>query len=261
MGVHGKWIWYELMSPDPAGSKAFYEAVFDWTLTLGTEPPMFYGHIVRGDGSGSTGGLLPLTDAMTSQGARPAWVGYIAVDDVDAAVTAITARGGTLIMPKMTIEVGSFAMVKDCCGAPFYVMTPNMPAGGQPSRAYSPDGVGSCGWNELYSADPAKAIAFYTEVFGWTLPPPMDMGEMGQYHFMANEDGQFGAAMKTPGGLPASLWNFYFRVADFDAAVAAVSANGGTIRHGPMEVPTGDWVIAGTDPQGAMFHLVGQKKG
>ena len=25
--LHGSWLWYELMSPDPDGSKAFYEAL------------------------------------------------------------------------------------------------------------------------------------------------------------------------------------------------------------------------------------------
>jgi predicted enzyme related to lactoylglutathione lyase len=28
---------------------------------------------------------------------------------------------------------------------------------------------------------------------------------------------------------------------------------------GPMEVPGGDWVIQGQDPQGAMFAVVGSK--
>lgn len=25
--LQGSWVWYELMTPDPAGAKAFYEAV------------------------------------------------------------------------------------------------------------------------------------------------------------------------------------------------------------------------------------------
>ena len=41
--------------------------------------------IGRSDG-GSAGGVLPLTDEMQQHGARPTWLGYIAVDDVDAAV-------------------------------------------------------------------------------------------------------------------------------------------------------------------------------
>jgi uncharacterized protein len=29
--------------------------------------------------------------------------------------------------------------------------------------------------------------------------------------------------------------------------------------NGPMEVPGGEWIINGIDPQGAMFSLVGPK--
>jgi predicted enzyme related to lactoylglutathione lyase len=30
--------------------------------------------------------------------------------------------------------------------------------------------------------------------------------------------------------------------------------------NGPMEVPGGDWIINGMDPQGAAFSLVGAKE-
>ena len=39
--------------------------------------------IGRSDG-GFAGGVLPLTDEMQQHGARPTWLGYICVDDVDA---------------------------------------------------------------------------------------------------------------------------------------------------------------------------------
>jgi hypothetical protein len=50
-------------------------------------------------------------------------------------------------------------------------------------------------------------------------------------------------------------------VADIDAAKSAVEDAGGSLMMGPMEVPTGDWIIQGTDPQGAFFALVGAKQG
>ena len=33
-------------------------------------------------------------------------------------------------------------------------------------------------------------------------------------------------------------------------------AGGGQVLNGPMEVPGGDWIINGIDPQGAPFSLV-----
>ena len=60
---------------------------------------------------------------------------------------------------------------------------------------------------------------------------------------------------------PPPAWNFYFGVGDIDAAVAAVSRAGGTVHHGPVEVPGGVFIIVGGDPQGAAFGLVGPRKG
>ena len=53
------------------------------------------------------------------------------------------------------------------------------------------------------------------------------------------------------------MWNFYFRVGDIDSAGERVSSGGGEVLQGPMEVPGGDFVIVGRDPQGASFGLVG----
>src|SRR5205085_10262341 len=68
----GGYIWYELMTPDPEGSKAFYDAVVGWNI--GDAAPEFKGYrmIGRSDG-GFAGGILPLTDEMQQHGARPIW--------------------------------------------------------------------------------------------------------------------------------------------------------------------------------------------
>ena len=42
------------------------------------------------------------------------------------------------------------------------------------------------------------------------------------------------------------------------AAKGVAEAKGGTIALGPMEVPGGDQIIIGKDPQGAEFALVGK---
>ena len=66
--------------------------------------------------------------------------------------------------------------------------------------------------------------------------------------------------MRKPPQAPVSAWSHYFRVADIEAAKATAEAAGGTIMMGPMEVPGGDWIIQGMDPQGAFFALVGAKQ-
>ena len=38
-----------------------------------------------------------------------------------------------------------------------------------------------------------------------------------------------------------------------------ITAAGGTVKHGPSEVPGGAWIAVAADPQGASFGLVGPK--
>ena len=259
--THGAWLWYELMTPDPAGAKAFYEAIVPgWMLSPGAPETGGYGFIANADG-GMTGGVLALTKGMIDEGCPPCWVGYIGVDDVDAFLPKLEAKGGTVTMPARDVPMaGRVAMVSDCCGAPFYVMTPTPPPGGGESSCFSATAnIGRCGWNELLAGNMTNAVSFYMSLFGWSLPEPMDMGEYGTYQFVDHDGVTHGAIMQKMPDIPAPFWAHYFWVPTIDAAAAAITACGGTVINGPMEVPGGDWIVQGIDPQGAMFSLVGSK--
>ncbi len=136
-GQTGGFIWYELMTADPAGAKAFYDAVVGWVIADQPDPGaggMDYRMIERSDRAaaadgGNAGGVLKLTQDMLDGGAHPCWLGYISVADVDQAVDAIVADGGKVQMPATDLPVGRIAMVTDPQGAPFYVMTPKGPEG------------------------------------------------------------------------------------------------------------------------------------
>ena len=47
---------------------------------------------------------------------------------------------------------------------------------------------------------------------------------------------------------------------DVNRAVDATKSRGGQIVNGPMEVPGGDWIAQGIDPQGGMFAVHAKKK-
>ena len=205
--LQGSWIWYELMTSDFAGAKAFYEAVIpEWTLNPGPAGAGDYGFVTNSDG-GMTGGVMSFTAEMASHGAKPCWVGYIRVDDCHAAVAAVEAAGGKCLMPPHEVPMaGLMAMVADCCGAPFYIMTPAPNPGGGESTSFSAGRhAGRCGWNELMADDAVKAIEFYTGAFGWTLPEAMDMGDMGKYQFVAHDDVTTGAIMGKMPDMPLSM--------------------------------------------------------
>ncbi|QIK78961.1 VOC family protein [Sphingomonas piscis] len=259
---HGTFIWYELMTPDAAGAKAFYDAVVGWDIDATSAAPMGYRMIKRSDG-GNAGGLLPLTDEMQSQGARPVWIGYIGVDDVDASVAAIEGDGGTVMMPAWDVEgIGRMAMVTDAQGAPFYLMKPTPPAGQEnaESDVFSVDLPQHIRWNELSTSDPAAAVDLYTRHFGWRQDGEMDMGELGKYQFLYHGDVMIGAVMPKMPQMPVSMWSFYIGVDDIDRAHEAVKAGGGQVFMEPMEIPGGEFSLNGMDPQGAAFGLVGPRK-
>src|SRR5690242_13323595 len=125
----GDFIWYELMTTDADGAKAFYDAVVGWNVGEGSAEYNGYRMIGTSDG-GTAGGLLPITDEMEQHGARPGWTGYLNVADVDSKVAAIEAAGGKTWMAATDIpNVGRVALVTDPQAAPFYVMKPIPPAG------------------------------------------------------------------------------------------------------------------------------------
>jgi len=255
----GDFIWYELMTPDPDGAKAFYDAVIGWDIE--PEPtgvqPMDYRMIRRSDG-GNAGGVLRIDSDMAAHGARPTWLGYVVVPDVDATTAAIEQAGGKTLMVTDIQGVGRIAMVTDPQGAPFYVMKAQPPEGDPNAKSdvFDAKAEQRVGWNELSTSDPVAARSFYEEQFGWGTDDFMDMGEMGQYRFIDQGGERIGALCGVmPGGQPK--WRYYIRVPSISEAKAIAEQKGGTINMGPHQVPTGDWIVIGADPQGAEFALVG----
>jgi len=166
-------------------------------------------------------------------------------------------------MPATDIpNVGRIAMVTDPQGVPFYLMTPLPPAGQTDASSdvfdrHAPQHVN---WNELASPDLAGAKAFYSRQFGFEFNETMNMGPMGDYCFIDHHGQRLGAIMQRQDDRQPLMWLFYFGVPSIAAARRAIEANGGQVLMGPMEVPTGEWIVIATDPSGAGFGLTGPKE-
>jgi predicted enzyme related to lactoylglutathione lyase len=254
--MHGRFIWYELMTPDTAGAKAFYGHVVGWNSQDMPMPDGTYS-VLDANGAG-VGGVIELPPEAKAQGVPPNWTGYVAVDDVDATASQAASLGGSVMRPPQDIPgIGRFAIIADPGGAVLAVMTPVPPE--QPRPELARGTPGRTDWHELYASDLEMASAFYGELFGWRKDSDMDMGEMGPYRLFANQEGRIGGMMRRPQQIPTPAWLYYFQVRDIDAAAERVKARGGQVLNGPMEVPEGEWIIQAQDPQGAMFALVGRK--
>jgi hypothetical protein len=251
---HGTHIWYELLTTDAEGAKAFYEAVVPgWKV--GPPSPDHQGYREINAPDGHAGGMMQLNEEMLAGGAKPVWLGYVGVDDVDAAVAKVEGKGGQVHLPAFDIPgIGRIAMVTDPQGNPFYVMRGAIE---EPSNAFSAEAEGHVSWNELATPDPVAARQFYGDLFGWTSDEFMPMGEHGEYRFFAHQGAMIGAVSGCIEGAPQG-WRYYTRVPSIARAAEAVKSGGGSIAMGPMEVPGGDHIVIGRDPQGAEFALVGK---
>jgi uncharacterized protein len=253
---HGDFIWYELLTTDPTAAAKFYGAVIGWQMRS-ADGPAGGGYRIFGIGGADVAGVMAIEQDVHGSTMRPGWLGYVGVDDVDAASTQIVQSGGVQHVPPTDIPgVGRFAMVADPQGVVFYVMRGSVEG---ESTSFSQTRTGHCHWNELATSDPAAALAFYAARFGWEKGDSMPMGEMGDYQFITHHGETIGAVMRHMAGGPPPAWAFYFGVENIDVAARAVPDNGGTIHYGPAEVPGGVYIIVASDPQGAMFGLVGPR--
>jgi len=253
---HGDFVWYELLTTDTDAAARFYGAVIGWRNRPAEGSSN--GYRIFGIDGADVAGFMPLPAGAGNAGMRPCWLGYIGVRDVDEAAADIVRAGGVQHMPPTDIPgVGRFAMLADPQGVVFYVMRGAMEG---TSTAFAPTKPGHCHWNELSTRDQGAALAFYSGLFGWEKGDAMPMGAQGDYQFITQQGQTIGAVMNRMEGGPPPAWTFYFGVEDIDAAAKAVSGNSGAIHYGPAEVPGGVHIIVASDPQGAMFGLVGPRR-
>jgi len=251
----GKFVWYDQMSFDLEGSGSFYEKVVGWTLKANDMNDQPY--TVLTAGGDMVGGLMPIPAEAAERGARPTWMGYVAVDDVDAYAGKVKAAGGSVYRPPSDIpNIGRFAVVGDPTGAAFIIFKGD----GGAAPVSDPLKPGHISWRELHAGDRETAFTFYSGVFGWTKADTFDMGAMGIYQLFDIQGVMAGGMMTKTPQMPAPQWLYYVNVDGADAAAARVKAGGGQVLNGPHQVPGGQWIVQALDPQGAMIGLMAPVK-
>ena len=244
--------WHDLMTPDVEGAKHFYGEVVGW----GTSQEMPHYTVLEVGGMG-VGGIMEMPENL--KGSPPFWSGYIAVKNVDKACVALKKAGGIVHREPWDIpDMLRMAVVSDPAGGVFNMYTP-VPRGAM--KHPSAGATGTVGWNELMTSDVEGSAKFYAKQFGWSKGEVHDMGpEYGKYHLLNVKKKNHAGMMKRPGSMPRDYWGFYFNVHGIDSAVERIKARGGKVTNGPMQVPTGSWVVNAQDPQGAHFSLMSKTK-
>jgi predicted enzyme related to lactoylglutathione lyase len=255
-GPTGKFVWYEYMADDLKGALDFYTKVVGWSAKDAGMAGFDYE--ILSAGQTMVAGMMDIPDEARSMGAKPGWMGYVWVEDVDQALPKLTAGGGEVYRAPADIpNIGRFAVVADPDGAAFMLFRD---AGGNPPPPPPAGTRGLVGWRELHAGDGASALAFYSNLFGWRKDRDFDMGPMGVYHIFESAPGEMGGMFTKTPQTPVPFWLYYFNVDAIDAGADRIKAHGGQVTSGPMQVPGGQWIAQGLDPQGATFALLASKR-
>jgi predicted enzyme related to lactoylglutathione lyase len=252
----GHFVWYELMTNDPAAAQDFYTQIVGWTAADAGMPGGDY-TLLSKDGA-SIAGLMGMPPEAVASGARPGWRGYVSVSDTDAASTRFTGAGATLRFGPMDIPgVGRTASFTDPQGAPILLFTPEP---GQARPHLAPGTPGTIGWNELHAADGPGAFDFYTGMFGWTAGDAVDMGAHGKYQTFEIGGTAAGAILTRFDPTQPPRWLYYINTDSIEAAIERVKKAGGQVVMGPQIVPGGSWIMHGVDTTGVAFAMVALQK-
>ncbi len=224
---------FDLRTTDAVAARAFYTRVFGHDRMT----------------------IWPLHEQALARGARPHWLGRIAVEDLEATAIAFVERGAERFGPTIAMSDGGKATVlRDPGGAVVAVGTPPEGAAAEAARGGASDVV----WYVLNTRDAARALATYGELFGWSFGEPRALGAHGTFRELAWRAGAESAGMISdiadrPGVHPH--WLFCFETASLTEALATVRAAGG-LALDPVELPNGARLAVCDDPQGAAFGLI-----
>ena len=131
MTTSGAIWWNELQTSDEKAAIGFYTELIGWrtfqlsgldSLKPADQAQPVY--TVWMKGWNQAGGMMQLNGEMETQ-LRPAWLPFIAVDDVDACAERAVELGGAILRPPFDVEnSGRFAVLRDPQGAVFGIGKP-----------------------------------------------------------------------------------------------------------------------------------------
>jgi uncharacterized protein len=112
-------------------------------------------------------------------------------------------------------------------------------------------------WVASVYPDPEKAVAFYTELFGWEAEETMGANSPGKY-YLCRLRGRDVAAVGSQrgGGSPlVPVWDTYIWVVSADDTVTKVTDAGGSVVMEPFDLLDAARIGVFADPAGAVFGV------
>ena len=113
--ISGRWMWFELYSAHSKTAGDFYQRALGYQVGPDTGSNKA-DHFLLMSGGENQAGISPLPFPE----AKPDWLGFIRVDDLDATVGKVAGLGGEVIDAPKEAEMGSrYAIVSDPTGGVF----------------------------------------------------------------------------------------------------------------------------------------------
>jgi predicted enzyme related to lactoylglutathione lyase len=200
--------------------------------------------------SGAVLDVVPLHEAAIARGARPHWLSFLDVGDVESAAAAFVRRGATAMGPRWVNPQGlEAAVMRDPGGA--------LLALARPPPVPRPGGSGlDVVRYVLHTPDVEAAKRNYAGEFGWRFEEPVELAGFVLHPFAWGAGGPVVGALGDIANRPEvhPHWLLQLGVAALDPAVQAVKAAAGLVAT-ELTLPTGERLALCDDPQGAAFSL------
>ena len=246
----GKVIFLELITPDLAGSEAFYGTLFGWRFH---ETRIGRNRFAEASLDGHAVGGLIERDFPTGDRRKPSWLGFISVPNVDSIKQQAVAMGGKVLhAPRDIPNRGRDAVLADPRGAVFGVL--HSTSGDPADELVDP---GDWIWTSLLTPDPDHDAGFYQSLFDYDVFE-VASNPIASQHLVLSSDKYARASVNS---LPSSSqrvhahWLNYVRVNDAVQTAQQIKSMGGHILVEPHADRHGGKIAVVADPQGATFGL------
>lgn len=242
----GKIVWHDLLTPDVEAAKRFYGALFGWSF----EDQQGYTLAFK-DGK-AIAGIVGI-DPKDQNKKIASWIIYLSVPNVDQAAGLVREAGGEVVQgPEEMVGRGRYALVKDPQGAALILLRSSS---GDPADVAAP-GLDTWLWNELWSKDARKSLAFYQKLAGYTASPVYEASGDGDGYWIMLKQGKWRTGIASHPFIEVpSQWVPVIKVRDLKETMVLVKQNGGRMLLEPGHALCRGTVAPVEDPSGAVFMV------
>ena len=235
----GKFIWHDLLTPEPEKAGQFYQALFGWDIEYHPD----YSLVRNGDKL--IAGIVK-AESSNDEAKGGLWLPTASVADVDAAANLVTTNGGKILKGPLDMgKRGRAMLIRDAQQADLLLLSAS---GGDP--ADTDPAIGDWLWDELWSKDPAAIKPFYAAVLGY------DQVLATENYSVLLHDEQWRAGIRrVRDEIDHLLWVPVVRVADALATTQRVTELGGIVKVAPGEVPGNPDIALIADTTGTLLLI------